>query len=68
MLGVQKIPLEEAKRLFDRKEADFVDARSEASWGESDAMIPGSIRVPPDAVDEHLDRVPRDRTIVTYCT
>ena len=68
MIGVQKIPLAEAKRLFDRKEADFVDARSEASWGDSDTMIPGSIRVPPDEVDAHLDRVPRDRTIVTWCT
>ena len=68
MIGVQKIRLDEAKRLFDRKEAAFVDARSIASWGDSDVAIPGSIRVPPDDVDEHLDEVPRDRTIVTYCT
>ena len=68
MIGVQKIPLDEAKRLFDRKEATFLDTRSVASWGESEVTIPTSIRVPPDEVDEHLDEIPRDRTVVTFCT
>jgi len=24
--------------------------------------------VPADEVDEHLDEIPRDRTVITYCT
>jgi rhodanese-related sulfurtransferase len=68
MIGVQKIPLDEAKRLFDRKEATFLDTRSVESWGESDVTIPTSIRVPPDDVDAHLEEIPRDRTVVTFCT
>jgi hypothetical protein len=46
----------------------FLDARSEESWRRSDVQIPGSIRVPPDDIDRHLDAVPAGRPIVTYCT
>jgi hypothetical protein len=34
------------------------------------AMIqpPGSIRVPPDDVAGHWQRIPKDRAVVTFCT
>jgi rhodanese-related sulfurtransferase len=64
----KRISAAEAKALFDRGGVAFLDTRSAESWGEADAQIPGSIRVPPDAVAEHLDEIPRGRTAVTYCT
>jgi rhodanese-related sulfurtransferase len=46
----------------------FVDARNPTAWGESAVKLPGAIRVPADEVDRQLDEIPRDGTIITYCT
>jgi rhodanese-related sulfurtransferase len=45
-----------------------IDARSPESWKNSDVEIPGSVRVPPDEVQQHLSEIPRDRRAVSYCT
>ena len=63
-----RISVAEAKAMLDRGEAVVLDTRSAESWGKAEAQIPGSIRVPPDAVAEHIDEIPRARTVVTYCT
>lgn len=46
----------------------FVDTRNPQAWGEAETKLPGAIRVPADQVEQHLADIPRDRTIVTYCT
>ncbi len=46
----------------------FVDAREQTAWEAARIQIPGSIRVPPDQVSQHLQEIPRDGVIVTYCT
>ena len=46
----------------------FVDTRNPQAWGEADSKLPGALRVPADAVEEHLDEIPHDRTVITYCT
>jgi len=46
----------------------FLDTRNPNAWGESDTKLPGAIRVPADQIERHLSDIPRDRTIVTYCT
>jgi rhodanese-related sulfurtransferase len=46
----------------------FVDTRNPTAWGESDQKLPGAIRVPADEVDQHLDEIPHDRVVITYCT
>jgi rhodanese-related sulfurtransferase len=64
-----RITKEDVKRRLDAGEPiAFVDTRSHDAYSKADAQIPGSIRVPPDAVEQHLDEIPRDRLIVTYCT
>jgi hypothetical protein len=66
---MQKITPEEVKRRMDTGEAiTFIDARSAESWSKSDVQIPNSLRVPPDAADEFVAAIPKDATIVTYCT
>lgn len=46
----------------------FVDTRNPQAWGESDQKLPNAIRVPADEVGQHLDEIPHDRTVITYCT
>jgi rhodanese-related sulfurtransferase len=59
----------EAKRMLDSgAPVTFVDARNPVAWGEAASKLPGAIRVPADEVTEHLDELPSDGTVVTYCT
>jgi rhodanese-related sulfurtransferase len=46
----------------------ILDSRSAAAWAGGTAKAVGAIRVPPDDVEAHLEDIPRDRTIVAYCT
>ncbi len=46
----------------------FVDAREQSAWDAATIQIPGSIRVPPDQVAQHLQEIPKEGVIVTYCT
>jgi hypothetical protein len=63
-----RISKEEVKRRLDSREPIMLlDTRSVDAWGKADAQIPGSIRIPPDAVEQHLDEIARG-LIVSYCT
>jgi len=46
----------------------FLDNRNPKAWDRADEKFPGALRVPADELDKHLDKIPRDRTIITYCT
>lgn len=68
-IDVSRVTADEVKERMDKGEPlAFVDSRSEKSWGEADAQIPGSVRVPPDRAEELVSGVPKDRSVVTYCT
>ena len=68
-MAVQRIPVAELKRMLDAHEpVTVIDARSVESWKKSDVEISGSVRVPPDDVQQHLSEIPRDRLVVSYCT
>jgi rhodanese-related sulfurtransferase len=68
-MAVQRITAEHLKRLMDSGEQlTVLDTRSAESWKSSTVQIPGSKRVPPDDVQEHLSEIPRDRLAVAYCT
>jgi rhodanese-related sulfurtransferase len=59
----------EAKRMLDEGEPlTFVDARNPVAWKESRNKLPGAIRIPADEVDGHIDELPREGKVVTYCT
>jgi rhodanese-related sulfurtransferase len=69
MMEPVRISNEDVKRRMDAGEQIvFLDTRSDDAWRKADAQIPGSRRVPADAVEQHLDAIPRDRLIVAYCT
>jgi rhodanese-related sulfurtransferase len=64
-----RVTVDEVKERMDRGEPlFFVDTRNPNAWGGSDSKLPGALRVPADELDEHLDEIPKDRTIITYCT
>jgi rhodanese-related sulfurtransferase len=69
MIEPNRITKEEVqRRLAGGEHIVFLDTRSEEAWNTADAQIPGSRRVPPDAVERYLHEIPHDGLIVTYCT
>jgi rhodanese-related sulfurtransferase len=65
----KRITAEEVKKRLDAGEAiTFLDSRADDSWRTAELQLPKSIRVPPDAVEAHLDQIPRRGLIVPYCT
>ena len=66
---VPRVTVDEVKARLDRGEPiAFVDSRSAHAWSTSDVQIPGSVRVPPDDAIKFLERVPKNRSVITYCT
>ena len=64
-----RVTVDEVKERMDRGEQFvFVDARNPKAWAEASTKLPGAIRVPADDVEQHLEEIPRDRTVITYCT
>lgn len=60
----------DAKKIFDKGNVLFVDARSVKDY--ENGHIPGAVSLPPGQFDERigsfLDRHPPDRPIVVYCS
>ena len=64
-----RVTVGEIKERINRGEQfTFVDTRNPKAWAEADLKLPGAIRVPADEVEKHLDEIPRNRTVITYCT
>jgi rhodanese-related sulfurtransferase len=64
-----RVTVDEVSERMDRGETfTFVDTRNPQAWGEANTKLPGAIRVPADEVEQHLDEIPHDRTVITYCT
>lgn len=64
-----RVTVDEVKARMDRGEQfTFLDTRNPTAWGEAETKLPGAIRLPADEVQQHLDEIPHDRTVITYCT
>lgn len=61
-------PRKVIERLDDGERIAFIDARSAQAYQDAVQQIPGSIRIPPDQTDAHVDDLPRGVTLVAYCT
>jgi rhodanese-related sulfurtransferase len=69
LLEPERIDIQDLERKLDRGEpVFFIDTRSAHAWEESGLKIPGAVRLHYRDIEAHLDELPRDRTIVTYCT
>ena len=69
MADAPRITAKELKKRMDAGE-DFtlLDVRNPTAWAESDTMMPGAIRVPLGEWERNLNRIPKSRPVVTYCT
>lgn len=64
-----RITTDEVKERMDRgEEFAFVDTRNPKAWGESDKKLPNAIRVPAEELEQHVNEIPKDRVVLTYCT
>ena len=64
-----RVTVDEIKQRMDRGEAfTFIDTRNPQAWAEAKTKLPGAIRIPADEVELHLDEIPHDRSVITYCT
>lgn len=64
-----RITTDEVRERLERGEQfTFVDTRNPTAWAESDQKLPNAVRVPAEEVAEHLNEIPKDRAVITYCT
>jgi rhodanese-related sulfurtransferase len=68
-IDATRITADELTQRMNRSEKfTILDNRNPKAWSEADSKLPGALRVPADEVEKYLDKIPRDRAIVTYCT
>ncbi len=66
---LQRITIDEVKKRMDNSEPIiFIDTRNPHDWSESGVKLPGALRIHYSELEQHLDGLPHDRLIVTYCT
>jgi rhodanese-related sulfurtransferase len=66
---MRKVTVDDAReRLADHERVAIVDARNAEAWEKAKKKGAGAIRIPPDAVEEHISDVSRDDYIIVYCT
>jgi rhodanese-related sulfurtransferase len=66
---VPRITVEElSARLADAQPPIVLDVRTRSQYDQDDSQIPGSIRVPPDRVEEWAAEATHERLVVAYCT
>lgn len=64
-----RVTVDEIKERMERGEQFvFVDTRNPQAWEESDKKLPHAIRVPAAELNQHVEEIPKDRTVITYCT
>jgi len=64
--GARRITIDELDAMMKKGEAFVVDVRNQASYDLG--HIPGSKLIPAGEIANHLNELPRDKTIVTYCS
>ena len=63
-----RIDVTDAKAMVDRGEAIILDIVASHVWPAMARIIQGSIRIPPDEILQRFGELPRDKTIIAYCT
>ena len=61
-----RITLEEAKKLYDAGKAYIVDARPEEAYKQE--HIKGAVNITSGTLDSRLKDLPKDKTIIVYCS
>jgi hypothetical protein len=64
--NVPRISLQETQDELDKGQAILVDVRSKTSYEKLHAA--GAISIPEEEIEASMDGLPRDKTIILYCT
>jgi rhodanese-related sulfurtransferase len=56
------------KRMQAGEDFTIIDTRNPQAWAQSSEKLPEALRVPLDALDDNLSRIPKDKPVVAYCT
>jgi 3-mercaptopyruvate sulfurtransferase SseA len=64
--GARRVTVAELKDMLAKNEAVVIDVRNQASYDAG--HIRGSKLIPEAEVVNHIDELPKDKLIVTYCS
>ena len=64
--GARRINVQQAQDLIARGQAFFVDVRNQPAYDQG--HIPGAKLIPLAEVADRIGELPRDKTIITYCS
>ena len=64
--GARRVTIDELDALMKNDEAVVIDVRNQAMFDAG--HIPGSKLIPAGEIQNHLNELPRDKMIVTYCS
>jgi 3-mercaptopyruvate sulfurtransferase SseA len=64
--GARRVTIEEMEAMLKNGTAVVIDVRSQAAYDAG--HIPGSKLIPAGEILNHINELPRDKTIVTYCS
>ena len=64
--GARRVTIDELETLMKNGQAFVVDVRNQAMYDAG--HIPGSRLIPSGEILNHLSELPKDKTIVTYCS
>ena len=64
--GARRVTTSELQELMKNNEAFVVDVRNQASFDAG--HIPGSKLIPSSEILNHVNELPKDKLIVTYCS
>jgi rhodanese-related sulfurtransferase len=58
----------EAKAMTDAGKAIVFDVVASHVWPAMTRTIQGSVRIPPEEIEQRFSELPRDKTVIAYCT
>lgn len=61
-----RITLADAKKDFDAKSAVFIDTHAPEQFAQR--HIPGAINVPANDLEPHVNKIPKGKKIIAYCS
>ncbi len=65
---VPRMTKDELKALIGKPDVIVIDVRTDAGWKESILKIKGAVREDSDHVASWMDKYPKDKTLVFYCS
>jgi rhodanese-related sulfurtransferase len=65
---VPRMSPEELKSLLGHSDVVIVDSRLPGDWDSGEGWVRGAVRGDPGDVDSWADRIPKDKTVVVYCS